>query len=71
MPKLAESKEAEQYWFQYPSAGYPAGVIVCPLCGLPETEGKYSEECDCWDGREETVSLAGESDGNANEIQSG
>ena len=51
MVKLAER---EEYWYQYPSAdGYPPGIVVCPLCGLPETEGQYFEECDCWDGDEE------------------
>lgn len=34
-------------WFQL--AEYPPDVYVCPLCDLPETEGVYEHECDCWD----------------------
>jgi hypothetical protein len=26
-----------------------AGEVVCPLCHLPETEGRHSDECHCWD----------------------
>ncbi len=34
-------------WFV--PAKYPQGVIVCPLCHLPETAGEYKSECKCWD----------------------
>ena len=37
----------EGHWFRLPE--YPAGVIWCPLCHLPETTGEYPEECHCWD----------------------
>lgn len=41
-----ERRETER-WFK--PAVYPSSVYVCPLCELPETEGVYEYECDCWD----------------------
>lgn len=38
---------SEGRWFKSPE--YPVDVYVCPLCLLPETEGIYEFECDCWD----------------------
>jgi hypothetical protein len=29
-------------------AKYPDGVVICPLCRLPETTGEYRRECKCW-----------------------
>jgi predicted amidophosphoribosyltransferase len=40
-------------WFTLPE--YPADIIVCPLCGLPEN-GNYRRMCHCWD--EPAVSVA-------------
>jgi hypothetical protein len=40
-----ERRETER-WFK--PATYPNNVYVCPLCELPETEGIYEYECDCW-----------------------
>jgi hypothetical protein len=37
----------EGRWFKLPE--YPPDVFVCPLCKLPETDGIYEFECDCWD----------------------
>lgn len=39
-------------WFK--PATYLDGVIVCPLCHLPETTSVYRVECHCWDDREGT-----------------
>jgi hypothetical protein len=42
--------ESRPPWFKPPK--YPPGVIVCPICGKPETEGIYVEECKCWDTKQ-------------------
>lgn len=39
--------EEDGRWFK--SAEYPEDIYVCPLCELPETDGIYEQECDCWD----------------------
>lgn len=50
-PRTNPEALANGQWFKLPK--YPADVIVCPLCRLPETEGVYRYECDCWDNRDE------------------
>lgn len=46
-PRANPEALANDRWFKLPK--YPADVFVCPLCQLPETEGVYKFECDCWD----------------------
>ena len=52
MATLKNNKRGDfrgEEWFKL--AEYPKGVIVCPLCNLPESTGLYKKECHCWDDR--------------------
>lgn len=44
-----DNPDGEQCGRWFKPADYPPDTCVCPLCRLPETEGVYEIECDCWD----------------------
>lgn len=59
--RLKTNPQGDEYTNWFTLAEYPKGVIICPLCRLPESTGVYQNECKCWDEpdkRQEGLAMA-------------